>query len=69
MGRDYPAGFEYFRSRLKNVFMKNKNVANCDDIEKLIGHGEYVKKELEALYMLKKYRSMKQRYYEEDKKL
>ena len=31
----------------------------------LIGRGEFVIKEIEALYMLRKYRSLKKSYYEE----
>ena len=64
MGKDYPKGFDYFRSKLKNVFNKNKNETDPEKIEKMIGHGKFVIKELEALYMLKKYRTLKRRYYE-----
>jgi hypothetical protein len=30
----------------------------------MIAKGEYVKKEIETLYALKKYRAMKKRYYD-----
>lgn len=63
MGKDYPQGFDFFRPRLHNAFMKNKDVKDAEQIEKMIGHGQYIVKELEALYMLKKYRTMKRRYY------
>lgn len=43
--------------------MKNKDVTDPEKIKKLIGHGEYIVKEIEALYMLKKYRTLKRRYY------
>ena len=39
-----------------------------EKIKDLLGRAEFVKKELEAMYMLKKYRAMKQRYYEEPNK-
>ena len=65
MGKDYPKGADYFRSRLKKVFEKNKSEDDPEKIEKLIDHGNFVVKELEALYMLKKYRTLKRRYYEE----
>ena len=65
MGREYPLGYDYFRSRLKNAFLKNRDVTDPGEVEKLIARGEYVVKELEALYMLKKYRTMKRRYYEQ----
>jgi len=64
MGRDYPKGYDYFRSRLRRVFEKNKNETDPEKIEKMLAHGNFVVKELEALYMLKKYRTLKKRYYE-----
>lgn len=63
LGKDYPAGYGYFREKLHNAFLKNKDVKDPEKIEKMIGHGEFVVKELEALYMLKKYRTLKRRYY------
>lgn len=32
----------------------------------MIKHGEFVIKEVEALYKLKKYRAMKKRYYDDN---
>jgi hypothetical protein len=58
-------GYDYFRSRCKNAFMKNKEVTDPEQIQMLIARGEFVKKEIEALYMLKKYRTLKRRYYSE----
>lgn len=46
--------------------MKNTDVTDPQQIELLIKRGEYVIKELEALYMLRKYRTLKRRYYSED---
>lgn len=45
--------------------MKNKDVTNPKEIEKLIERGNFVVKELEALFMIRKYRTLKKRYYEE----
>ncbi|XP_066121012.1 electron transfer flavoprotein regulatory factor 1 [Saccopteryx bilineata] len=67
LGRDYPKGADYFKRRLKNVFLKNKDVKDPEKIKELIKRGEYVIKELEALYFLRKYRAMKQRYYSDNK--
>lgn len=64
LGRDYPEGSAFFRERLKSAFMKNKDVTDPEHIKKLVGRGEFVIKELEALYFLKKYRAMKKRYYD-----
>jgi hypothetical protein len=63
LGREYPAGHDYFRTRLKRAFIKNRQVSDPEKIDVLIAHGNYVVKELEALYMLRKYRTLKRRYY------
>ncbi|CAB3979291.1 Hypothetical predicted protein, partial [Paramuricea clavata] len=63
LGKEYPAGKEYFHTRLHQAFMKNKDVTNPEQIQLLIDRGNYVVKELEALYMLRKYRTLKKRYY------
>jgi hypothetical protein len=68
LGREYPKGYEYFREKLKKAFMKNKDVTDPKQIEVLIARGEYIVKELEALYMLRKYRTLKRRYYSEEDK-
>lgn len=65
LGKEYPQGADYFRTRLHAAFMKNKDVTDEADIKALIAKGEYVVKELEALYMLRKYRTLKKRYYDE----
>ncbi|GLV33023.1 uncharacterized protein CBL_10370 [Carabus blaptoides fortunei] len=64
LGRDWPAGYDYFRTRLHKAFIKNKDETDAQKIEKMIGHGEYIVKEMETLYMLKKYRTLKRRYYD-----
>ncbi|XP_053320409.1 electron transfer flavoprotein regulatory factor 1 isoform X2 [Spea bombifrons] len=66
LGREYPKGEDYFKERLKNAFMKNKDVRDPEKIKELLARGEFVVKEIEALYYLRKYRAMKQRYYEDD---
>lgn len=67
LGREYPQGSAYFRDRLKSAFMKNKDVTDPAKIKNLVARGEFVIKEIEALYFLRKYRAMKKRYYEPDK--
>ncbi|XP_048876478.1 electron transfer flavoprotein regulatory factor 1-like [Brienomyrus brachyistius] len=66
VGREYPKGNDYFRERLKAAFMKNKDVTDPEKIKQLIARGEFVMKELEALYYLRKYRAMKKRYYDSE---
>ncbi|XP_023030141.1 electron transfer flavoprotein regulatory factor orsai [Leptinotarsa decemlineata] len=63
LGKDWPKGYEFFRKRLHAAFMKNREERDPEKIEKMIAHGEFVAKEIEALYMLKKYRTLKRRYY------
>ncbi|XP_020790742.1 LYR motif-containing protein 5B [Boleophthalmus pectinirostris] len=65
LGREYPKGGDYFRDRLRAAFAKNKSVQDPEKIKELIARGEYVIRELEALYYLRKYRAMKQRYYKD----
>ncbi|XP_059843690.1 LYR motif-containing protein 5A [Hypanus sabinus] len=64
LGKEYPKGADYFRDHLKKTFMKNKDVTDPEKIKELIARGQFVIKELEALYYLRKYRAMKQRYEE-----
>ncbi|KAL7638936.1 UNVERIFIED_CONTAM: hypothetical protein RMT77_010470 [Armadillidium vulgare] len=66
LGREYPMGYDYFRTKLKKAFIKNRNVTDPAEINVLISRGEYVIKEIEALYMLRKYRTLKKRYYKEE---
>jgi len=63
IGKDYPAGYDYFRARLKATFLQNKSVDDPEMIRVLVARGKYVMKELEAMYRLRKYRTLKQRYY------
>lgn len=62
MGKHYPLGFDYFRPRLHKAFMSQASETNEEKIKEGIKRAEYVKKEIEALYYLKKYRKMKQAY-------
>ena len=66
LGRDWPQGYDLFRKRLHKVFNKNSEEADPKKIKIMIKHGEFVIKEIEALYKLKKYRAMKKRYYDDN---
>ena len=66
MGREYPREPAVFTQRVHDAFMRNAAAADPDEVDQLVAKAEYVAKELEALYMLKKYRTMKNRYYSED---
>ena len=58
-------GQDYFRGKLKNAFMKNRDETDPEKIKMCIARGEFVIKEIEALYMLRKYRTLKKRYYKD----
>ncbi|KAL1490021.1 hypothetical protein ABEB36_013933 [Hypothenemus hampei] len=66
LGKDWPQGYDLFRTRLHKAFIKNRNETDPQRIEQMINHGQFVAKEIEALYMLKKYRTLKRRYYNND---
>ncbi|XP_017736309.1 electron transfer flavoprotein regulatory factor 1-like [Rhinopithecus roxellana] len=68
LGRDCPKGPHYFKRRLKNIFLKNKDMKNPEKSKELTAQGEFVMKELEALYFVRKYKAMKQRYYSDTNK-
>lgn len=44
--------------------MRNSTETDTSKIEMMIKRAEFVVKELEALYTLRKYRAMKKRYYD-----
>lgn len=62
LGRDYPQGFSYFRPRLHRAFMTNAHLRDENEIREGIKRAEFVKKEVEALYYLKRYRTLRKRY-------
>ena len=63
MGRDYPLGYHYFRTRAMAAFRRHRDEKDPEQIQQLIDRGWYVVREIEALYKLKKYRTLKRRYY------
>lgn len=66
LGREWPQGYDLFRKRLNKVFTKNSGETDPEKIAIMLKHGEFVVKEIEALYKLKKYRTMKRRYYDDN---
>lgn len=66
IGREYPKGFPYFRTGLKRVFLKKRELDLKDEmaLRAAIDHGRFVYRELEALWFLKKYRVLKKSYYD-----
>ncbi|KAJ5884163.1 hypothetical protein N7504_009035 [Penicillium tannophilum] len=62
LGREYPLGYKYFRDRLHRAFAGQAHLQDEEQIRKGVARAEFVKKEVEALYYLKRYRTLKQRY-------
>ncbi|PTU18418.1 hypothetical protein P175DRAFT_0511837 [Aspergillus ochraceoroseus IBT 24754] len=60
IGREYPLGYEYFRTRLHRAFASQAHVEDEEQIRNGIARAEFVKKE--TRYYLKRYRTLKQRY-------
>lgn len=59
-------GEEYFKARAKKAFSKNAQLRDPVEIRKALDRGEFVIKEVEALYALRKYRSLRARYSDEE---
>ena len=51
LGREYPLGYEYFQTRLHKAFASQAGLQDEEEIKKGIERAEYVKKEVEALYV------------------
>ncbi|TDZ48309.1 LYR motif-containing protein 5B [Colletotrichum trifolii] len=49
MGREYPAGYDFFRSRLHKAFSANAGLRDEEAIRKGLDKAEFVKKEIEAM--------------------
>ncbi|KKK21871.1 hypothetical protein AOCH_002833 [Aspergillus ochraceoroseus] len=49
IGREYPLGYEYFRTRLHRAFASQAHVEDEEQIRNGIARAEFVKKEIEAL--------------------
>lgn len=62
MGAHHPRGYHYFRDRLHKAFASHAHLTDEREIREGIKRAEFVKKEIEALYYLKRYRSLRQRY-------
>lgn len=54
------------RPQIKRAFVKNKDLTDVEEIQKQIAKGEYICREITATYYLKKYRTLKRRYYAEE---
>ncbi|BFZ60806.1 hypothetical protein YB2330_001858 [Saitoella coloradoensis] len=62
LGREYPLGYEHYQSRLHDAFMKKAKLSDEGEIRKGLEFAEFFRKEVETLYYLKRYRTLRKRY-------
>jgi len=68
LGKNYPKGYDHFRTTLRQAFEKNRQVTDPQQIEKLLGKCDNIAKELRTLYMLRQYKHVNKRCQEDPKK-
>lgn len=61
-----PQGYPWFRNKVHKAFSANRHETDPEKIKSMIARGNFVEKEIETLYYLKKYRTMKSRYMGDD---
>ncbi|UZJ57033.1 hypothetical protein CBS101457_006353 [Exobasidium rhododendri] len=66
LGREYPDPKYNFIGKLQAMTRRNAHLTDDKEIEEKLAIGEFVRKETEALYSLKKYRTMRRRYIVDD---
>ncbi|POY73235.1 hypothetical protein BMF94_3568 [Rhodotorula taiwanensis] len=64
LAKEYPDPNYRCNERLHKCFLAHVG-ADRDRLEAGIAKADFIKKELEAMYSLRKYRALKQRYYDE----
>ncbi|KAL9935208.1 hypothetical protein V8E36_005556 [Tilletia maclaganii] len=62
LGREYPDPNYRFIEKLRNASRRNAQLTEDADVQKMLDLGEFVAKEVETLYSLKKYRTLRRRY-------
>ncbi|KAK9472539.1 uncharacterized protein V1510DRAFT_417036 [Dipodascopsis tothii] len=67
MGRDYPQGYVFFRDRLHRAFKSKAGLTDHAQIERQLAFTDYIEREIEALYQLRKYRTIKRNYYADER--
>ncbi|EGD80741.1 hypothetical protein PTSG_11708 [Salpingoeca rosetta] len=64
-GKDYPAGLDVVRRRVKQEFMANKDLKTEEEVLHAVARGRwYFNNEFVPAIKLRKYRDMKKRYYD-----
>ena len=63
VGRDYPLGQAWVKSKAKPWFRQNADLTETKDINRAVATGRYMVKELIGVIQLKKYRTLKAKGY------
>ncbi|KAN0065952.1 hypothetical protein ACQY0O_001086 [Thecaphora frezii] len=66
LGRSYPDPSYNFLAKLRSAFAANAHLTDPVEVEQKLKMAEFVAKETETLYALKKYRTLRRRYYPDD---
>ena len=61
-GRNYPLGLDHVRVKVKEAFMKNKDIKEEIEIKRAVAKGRYTAREINNFNKFHKYRSMLKRY-------
>jgi len=62
VGRDYPKGLDWVRSKAKPWFLQNKDLTDEVEIRRKVAVGRFWVREMESVIYLKKYRTLRKRY-------
>ncbi|KAJ7650410.1 hypothetical protein FB45DRAFT_730806 [Roridomyces roridus] len=62
LGREYPDPAYNFHGKMRNLFERNRQLTDPQEIESALKLGEYIKQETLALYALRKYRHLRRMY-------
>mmetsp|Transcript_4956 Transcript_4956/g.7003 ORF Transcript_4956/g.7003 Transcript_4956/m.7003 type:complete len:84 (+) Transcript_4956:31-282(+) len=65
VGHDYPLGYAQVRRKVKDAFLKNRNVQG-EELKRAIHYGRYILNEMIGVIQLKKYRTLKRRYSQDE---
>ena len=67
LGKDYPLEMEEYRRRAKRMFLKNAALEDEIEIRRAVARGRwYLRNEIAGVIKLRKYRTLKSRYYDAD---
>ena len=65
VGADYPGGLDVVKKKAKEYFRMNAHLTDEFEIKRAVARGRwYVRNELTGIIKLKKYRTLKSRYYD-----